>query len=76
MPEPGYFFLAGDIKTEFLHQFVDEHREEMAALAADPAKADSTMIAGVYVEYRPNVGTFCWVAPYSEVMREIGMGNG
>ena len=67
MDEKGFFFLTSVFGGD-LDAFIAEHKEELGALCADSERANSAIIAGVYVEYRPRiVGGFSHVVSISQI---------
>ena len=65
MTKPGLFYLSFiDGNPD---NFIVEHREELRALCAEPMRANSATIAGIYVEYRPPVDAFSHVVSVSRV---------
>jgi hypothetical protein len=53
----GFLFIKG-IEPAKRFDFVKEHDDTIRQLYRDPDKASSIWIGDVYIEYRPNVGTF------------------
>ncbi len=68
--EKGYFFINEPTSNDTARAYIEKYKDDIMKLCDNPEIASGAIVGGVYIEYRPNVGAFGFVASISQVAGE------